>query len=216
VTGPGPLARADAILRGRPVRTPWALALGCAVGYGGVMGSFGGVEGERAGQVALSAIKLPMLLAATTLLALPSFFVANTLLGVRRDFGRALRAVIASQAALAIVLAALAPLTALWYASTDDYPAAVLYNGGVLLAASLGAQSVLRRLYRPLIAADPRHRWPLRAWVVLYAFVGIQLGWTLRPFLGSPGEPVRFFRGGEFENAYVIVARLAWGLASRR
>ena len=38
----------------------------------------------------------------------------------------------------------------------------------------------------------------LRAWVGIYAFVGIQLGWTLRPFLGAPGEPARFFRGDDW------------------
>jgi hypothetical protein len=36
------------------------------------------------------------------------------------------------------------------------------------------------------------------------------MGWTLRPFVGAPYLPVRFFRGGEFENAYVIVARMLW------
>ena len=36
------------------------------------------------------------------------------------------------------------------------------------------------------------------------------MGWTLRPFVGAPDQPVRFFRGGEFENAYVIVARMIW------
>jgi hypothetical protein len=212
----GRLDRVDALLRGRAGRLPWGPALACALGYGGVMGSFGGVAGGRGWQVVSSAVKLPMLLAATTLLALPSFFVANTLLGVRRDFAEALRAVLASQAGLAIVLAALAPLTLVWYASSSDYPTAILFNALMLAVASLGAQSLLRRLYRPLIARDRRHRVLLRAWMVLYAFVGIQLGWTLRPFLGSLDEPFAFFRGGEVENAYVIVARMAWGVASRR
>ena len=133
----------------------------------------------------------------------------------RRDFADALRAVVASQLALAIILMALAPLTLFWYASSDDYPSAILFNGLMLAVASLGAQVVLRRLYRPLIARDRRHAWTLRSWVFIYAFVGIQLGWTLRPFLGARGEPVRFFRGGEMENAYVIVARMAWGLVMR-
>jgi hypothetical protein len=39
-------------------------------------------------------------------------------------------------------------------------------------------------------------------------FVGIRMGGTLRPFIGSPGVPVRFFRSGDRENAYVIVARM--------
>ena len=211
-----PWRRADGLLRGRAGPIPWGLALGCVAGYGLLMGTFGGLAGDRAWQVFYSGLKLPLLLGATTAMGLPPFFVANSLIGVRRDFAPALRAVIASQAALGIILAGLAPLTLFWYASSDDYTAAILFNGLMLGIASLGGQVALRRLYRPLLARDPRHRWPLRAWVVIYAFVGIQLGWTLRPFLGSPDQPVRFFRGGEVENAYVIVARMAWNLVTGR
>jgi hypothetical protein len=50
----------------------------------------------------------------------------------------------------------------------------------------------------------------LRAWLVLYAFVGIQMGWVLRPFIGDPFGPVEFFRRGAWDNAYVIVARMIW------
>jgi hypothetical protein len=45
---------------------------------------------------------------------------------------------------------------------------------------------------------------------VIYAFVGIQMGWLLRPFVGAPNQPVQFFRRENWDNAYVIVTRLAW------
>ena len=168
------------------------------------MGTFGG----RAGQIAFSAIKVPLLLLATLLLSLPSYFVLNTLVGVREDFQAAWRAVIASQAGLTIILLSLAPLTAFCYASTTDYRSAILFNASMFSVASAGAQVLLRRAYLPLIRKDPRHRWPLRIWTILYAFVGIQMGWNLRPFIGSPDKPVQFFRDGDWENAYVVVARM--------
>ncbi len=34
----------------------------------------------------------------------------------------------------------------------------------------------------------------LRFWLGLYAFVGTQLGWTLRPFFGSSGKVFELFR----------------------
>jgi hypothetical protein len=200
------LRRADDVLRGRSATYPWWLLVFCGLFYGGVMGAFDG----RGGQVVYSAIKVPLLLLATLALSLPSYFVANTLMGLRADFAEALRAIVASQAALTIVLAALAPFTVLWYASSAHYHAAILFNAAMFAVASLSAQVVLSRAYRPLIAANSRHRWLLRTWIVVYAFVGIQMGWTLRPFIGSPEAPVRFFRGGEWENAYVIVARMVW------
>jgi len=34
----------------------------------------------------------------------------------------------------------------------------------------------------------------LKFWLILYALVGSQLGWTLRPFFGAAGEPFQLFR----------------------
>ncbi len=198
----GPLKVVDSILRGRPVSGSWRVVLACGLAYGAVMGGFG----WRFGQVAFSAIKVPLLLLATLALSVPSYFVMNTLVGLRSDFAEAWRAVVASQAGLTIILLSLAPVTAFWYASSSDYRSAILFNALMFAVASFGAQGLLRRSYRPLIAKDPRHRWLLRTWLVLYAFVGTQMGWLLRPFIGSPNDPVRFFRGGDWENAYVVVA----------
>jgi hypothetical protein len=40
-----------------------------------------------------------------------------------------------------------------------------------------------------------RHtRTVFRAWVVLFALVGAQMGWVLRPFIGSPDLPFTWFR----------------------
>lgn len=39
----------------------------------------------------------------------------------------------------------------------------------------------------------PRSRL-FRAWIILYAFVGTQMAWTLSPFIGDPGQPFILFR----------------------
>ena len=116
--------QAEAVLRGRPGGGSWPLVLGCGLAYGLVMGAFDG----HPAQAVLSAIKVPLLLIATMLLSLPSFFVLNTLLGVRDDFAEAWKAVIASQACLTIILVSLAPLTAFWYASSSNYRSAIYFN----------------------------------------------------------------------------------------
>jgi hypothetical protein len=66
----------------------------------------------------------------------------------------------------------------------------------------------MRRAYTPLIARNPLHRRTLVLWTILYAFVGIQMGWTLRPFIGNPGTFPTFFRDEPFTNAYIVVLRL--------
>ncbi|MBX9628781.1 MAG: hypothetical protein K2X82_33615 [Gemmataceae bacterium] len=203
----------DGLLRGTgPVGLLPGLGVVAAGGaaYGAVMGCFGGVGGDRPWQVVYAAVKVPLLLVVTTALAVPSFFVLNSLLGLRGDFRAAARAVAGAQAAVAIVLAALAPYTAVWYLTSGDYGEALLFNAVVFAAASLAAQWVLRRRYAPLVARDRRHRVAVRAWLGVYAFVGVQMGWVLRPFVGDPARPVTFFRDEPWGNAYVTVADILW------
>ena len=217
---PGPntvmtlLAHADDLLRGGPLTIrpdrPRRLLLRLVaiivlfgMCYGGVMGSFGGIGHGR--QPLYSAVKVPILLGVTFALSLPSFFVLNRLLGVGADFPLVLRGLIATQATLTLVLASFAPLTALWYASFSNYNGALVVNIVAFTVASASAQMMLRRWYRPLLARNGRHRALFRTWLLIYAFIGIQMGWTLRPFIGSPGSPTRFFRQHAWGNAYIEV-----------
>jgi len=194
------------------VRRPWWLlpVLIVAFGpiYGAIMGSFGLDSAGRLLQVTFSAVKVPLLLMATTALCLPAFFVLNTVCGLRQEFGRAFQAILAGQAGLSVVLASLCPLTRFFYFSSADYNHALVFNAAAFALAAVGGQMVMLRYYRLLICRHPAHRIMLYAWLALYAFVGIQMGWTLRPFIGAPGMPVTFFREGPFTNAYVVVARL--------
>jgi hypothetical protein len=179
--------------------------------YGAVMGGFD----FRSVQMAISATKVPILLAVTFLISLPSFFVFNTLLGLRSDFGMTLSALVTAQATLTLTLASLAPLTILCYCSTSDYYFAVLFNGAAFAVAAMAGQITLARLYRRLIALDPRHRVMLRIWIVTYCFVAIQMAWVLRPFVGNPLVQPRFFRHDAWSNAYVFVGRLLWSAVNR-
>jgi len=41
-------------------------------------------------------------------------------------------------------------------------------------------------------------------WMLIYAFVGVQMSWVLRPFLGDPGKPFSLFRKIE-GNFFIVV-----------
>ena len=180
--------------------------------YGAVMGTFGGFASDRLMQVLYSSTKVPLLLFATFVLSLPSFYVLNVLLGLGQDFGDAVRCLVAAQAGTTVVLAVLAPYTALFYASRRHYQAAIMFNAVAFGAASLTGQFLLLRFYHPLIQRNARHRWMARLWILVYAFVGIQMGWVLRPFIGNPAEPPEFLRTEAWSNAYVVILRLAWSV----
>lgn len=197
---------------GREAERPWWLlplmVLCFSPLYGAVMGSAHLDSPERVLMVIYSAIKVPLLLFATTLICLPGFFVLNTLLGLREDFSLSLQAILAGQAVMSVVLASLAPHTRFWYFSITTHNNAILLNLFMFTIAALAGQWVMWRYYLPLIRQRIAHAFMLGIWLVLYGFVGIQMGWMLRPFVGSPDLAVTFFRPEPFSNAYVVVMRL--------
>lgn len=184
--------------------------------YGIAMGSYAWIDGHRSFsqqtlQMLYSGLKLPLLITTTVALALPSFFVLNSLFGLREDFGEAVRAIVSAQAGLVTILASLAPLTLVFYlsnTSTTSYSAAILFNALMFAVASISAQRLLASKYAPLIKKNSRHRTMIVLWIFVFAFVGIQMGYVLRPFIGNPSSPTSFLRENPFENAYVRVWKL--------
>lgn len=212
------------LLRGEVESTPTALdrrsligllATGAAA-YGLAMGSFAMDEPSRLLQSVFSAIKTPILLLFATCLCMPSYFVVNTLLGLRDDFGEAISAIVAGQSAMAVVLASFAPIAVFWNFSTRAYQSTIVFHGVVFALASVAAQIVLRRRYAFLIERNRRHRWTLRFWLAMYWLVTIQSAWSLRPFIGTPGTPVRLFREDAFTNAFEAVGRIVMDTLTHR
>ena len=172
------------------------------------MGSFGCTSVERLKQVFYSAVKVPLLLFLTFAISLPSFYVINMLLGLGQDFRLAVRALVATQAGIAIVLASFSPYTLFWYATSSRYDSAIFVNAVMFGCASFAGQWLMRRNYRILIERNPMHRYLLWAWILVYALVGIQMGWILRPFIGALNSETVFIRVEEWTNAYVVVFEL--------
>ena len=187
--------------------------------YGSAMGSYAFVIGKRSfweqiPQMIYSGLKVPLLIALTVAISLPSFFVINTLLGLRSDFRESLRSIVSAQSGMAVILVSLFPLMLFGYVSMADietsYAFAILLNALMFGLASVSAQVLLRGYYECLIARNRRHLWMVRVWILVYGFVGIQAGYVLRPFIGDPNSPTSFFRQDSFQNAYVKVCELIW------
>ena len=55
------------------------------------------------------------------------------------------------------------------------------------------------------------HSLILYTWIVLYAFVGSQMAWTLRPFVGYPGakfELIRNFGGNFYADLFASIGEI--------
>jgi hypothetical protein len=99
---------------------------------------------------------------------------------------------------------------------------AVAGNGG--LAAQPGGVAVALQVppprpprpapVRPLPTQQSSSMSLLYIWILLFGFVGTQLGWTLRPFFGDPGQPFSLFRhinGTFYGDILHTIARLMSG-----
>lgn len=176
--------------------------------FGAVLGSFNAGQTDWVLASVYSAIKTPLLVIGATLICLPGYFVLSSVLKLREDFGAAFGAITAGQAGQSVALASLAPVLLFAYRCGIDHRLAVVL-AGVLFGVATGIGfEVMRRRYVPLLKKRAAHRVMLAAWLVMYVFTGIQGGWMLRPFVGTPGMRVTFVRDEPMSNAYVVVWRL--------
>lgn len=204
-------ARAD-IDRGKfdiPVATLTKAGLVLGVSYGVFMGLFAALRGGpgSVAQLLTSMVKVPSLFLLTLLVTFPSLYVFSALAGSRLEFKDTLRLLLAAIAVNLTLLASFGPVTGFFTLSTESYPFMILLNvffftvsgaiGLGFLKRALGA--VFEAPVAPstpastLTPANPAAR-VFRVWTFIYAVVGAQMGWVLRPFVGAPGEPFQFFR----------------------
>lgn len=83
----------------------------------------------------------------------------------------------------------------------------MVVNVGLIAAAGTMANVRLFRLLQRLAPEPGRARRILWSWLASNMFLGCQISWNLRPFLGSPDLEVRFlrhhpFRGNFYETLF--------------
>lgn len=164
------------------------------------------------------ATKVPLLLLGTLIIGLPAMVALGRFIGCPLSLSGAASLALSSIARTSVVLAALAPATA-YFALTLPARGAVVYRAVVLsqvfafaVAGFVGVTALRGRL-ASVIENRARHTRIVFLWIALYSFVGAQLTWIARPFLGNPGAPVEYFRPyaeriGLDSNFYSAVSRL--------
>ncbi len=152
-----------------------------------------------------SALKLPALFLLTLLICTPSLHILNLLFGSNKSLGQTLAMILTAITTSAILLVSLMPITFFFFISTSDYLFFKLLNVTFFVfSGTLGIVFLLRGMYlfETWDNEEGRHtrRLILYGWIILYAFVGSQMAWTLRPFMGIPGNEYILFsqRGGNF------------------
>jgi hypothetical protein len=195
------------------LRNVAVIAVGAGL-YGAAMGWWRAPE-----QALFVAVKFPLIILLTTLgNALLNAMLAP-LLGLNLAVRQSLHAVLMSFTISAAILGAFAPLIAfmLWNAppltepslsARTTYSCIQLAHVTIIAFAGVAGNARLFQLLQRLAGGNRgAAQRVLFAWLAGNLFLGSQLSWILRPFLGSPHLPVQFFRtdamaGGFFESVF--------------
>lgn len=169
------------------------------------------------------AIKFPLVILLTTLgNALLNAMLAP-LLGLNITFRQSLLAILMSFTITAAVLGAFSPLAAfvVWNAppmtpdvkSTMTYGFIKLLHVAVIAFAGIAGTVRLFQLLTQLGGSKTVARRVLFAWLAGNLFLGSQLTWIARPFIGAPHLPVVFLRdtalqGNFYENIFTTLKQL--------
>jgi hypothetical protein len=167
--------------------------------YGAVMGST-----HSLWQALSSAAKLPILFLASLIVCSPTLYFFNVLFGSKQSLTQNIALILTAITVTAVLLLSFAPITLFFLLTTSHYQFFKLLNVGVFtIAGSMGVVFLGQGMQ--VVAASGKEgasarSWVLRLWILIYAFVGSQMAWTLRPFIGAPAMEFELFRqlGGNF------------------
>ena len=171
-------------------------------------------------QALTGAIKLPAFYLLTLMICFPTLFFFNVLFGSRSSITTAFCRITHSVSVISVLFLALHQslysflittpnsyqffkiLNVLIFGITGSFGVKFLYDGMQLLS----QQDEVGKGTRTTI---------LRSWLLLYGFVGMQLGWFLRPFFGAPDTKFELFRAVQGNFYLDIVAAVSEILGMR-
>ncbi len=167
--------------------------------HGAVMGSSHSVW-----QALSSAAKLPLLFLATLVICSPTLYFFNLLFGSDQSPTQHVVLVLTAITVTSVLLLSFSPIVLFFLLTTSHYQFFKLLNVAVFaISGIIGVTFLIRGTQ---LISDPEsegtqtRRYVVYLWIVVYAFVGSQMAWTLRPFVGAPGLEFELFRqlGGNF------------------
>ena len=163
--------------------------------YGALLGSTHSFR-----QTISSAAKLPLLCLFTLLICAPALYTISSLFGTNQRLSQSVALVLAAISITGVLLFSLAPVALFFSLITPNaYQFFKLLNVSFFAIAGASGAACLDRGLKIVSASTPgqaaKPHWPVFCfWLVLYGFVGSQMAWTLRPFVGYPSAPFELFR----------------------
>ena len=171
--------------------------------YGIIMGAYSGPL-----QALTAAFKVPLMFFLSLVICFPAFFILQMILGSKMKLLQMTAIILSGFVMMGAIMVSFTPIVVFFVLTGGNYHFLQLLHVAIfLLAGVFGMKIVLDALK---YSCDRKNVYPqtgvvvFRFWVIILAFVGIQLAWNLRPFVAERTEPYALFRRYE-GNFYAAV-----------
>jgi hypothetical protein len=172
--------------------------------YGLVMGSYHSFL-----QSVVAGLKVVVLFLSTIIICFPSFFIIQQVLGSKMSFRQMMVIVLSGVVLAATIAVSFAPIVVVFQITGGNYHFLQLLHVSIFIFAGIFGMRLMVDALK--FACEQKSIYPqigvtvFRIWIIILAFVGIQLAWNLRPFLCEKQEEFKVFRKyeGNFYTAIV-------------
>lgn len=171
--------------------------------YGVIMGSYNSFS-----QAVSSAVKMPVLILLIIVICFPAFHVIQTVLGSKLSLGQMISIILTGFVFMTCIMVSFSTIVLFFMITGDSYNFLKLLHVLIIMTAGFfGMHAIVEALK---YTCEKKSIYPktgvnvFRVWILILAFVGAQLSWSLRPFIGSKDAPFEVFRQ-KYGNFYVDV-----------
>lgn len=171
--------------------------------YGLTMGSY-----HSFSQALVAGIKVMTLFVTSLLICFPSFFIIQQIFGSKIKFKQLVIIILSGFVLSSTITLSFAPIIVFFLITGNDYHFIQLLHVGIFIFAGFfGMRLIIEALK---YACEKKSIYPqigvtgFKVWIIILAFVSIQLAWNLRPFMGDRDQNFQLFRKYE-GNFYTAV-----------
>jgi hypothetical protein len=172
--------------------------------YGIVMGSYHSFL-----QSLVAGLKVTFLFLSAIIVCFPSFFIIQQVLGSKMTLRQMVIIILSGFVLTTSIALSFTPIVILFQVTGGNYHFLQLLHVGIFIFSGIFGMRLMVEALK--FACEKKDIYPhigvavFRIWIIILAFVGIQIAWNLRPFLCNKTEDFKLFRKyeGNFYTAIV-------------
>jgi hypothetical protein len=176
--------------------------------YGVVMGSY-----HSMAQSIVAGFKVTFLFFSAILICFPSFYVIQQVLGSKMTLRQMVFIILSGFVLTSAIAISFAPIVILFQVTGGNYHFLQLLHVAIFIFSGIFGMRLMVDALK--FACEKKDIYPhigvtvFRIWIIILAFVGVQIAWNLRPFLCNKTEEFKLFRKyeGNFYTAIIYSIR---------